>query len=61
MNLVFYCKFNLNSALVFGHIPFLQKYSAYVDSIIADWKEYKMAVPTYGAILLDQEIKNVGL
>lgn len=45
--------------IIFGHIPFLQKYSPDVDSVIANWKEYKMAVPTYGAILLDQEIKNV--
>lgn len=45
--------------IIFAHIPFLQKYSPEVDSIIADWREYKMAVPTYGAILLDQDMKNV--
>ncbi|KFM60363.1 mRNA-decapping enzyme 2, partial [Stegodyphus mimosarum] len=45
--------------IIFGHIPFLQEYSAEVDSVIADWREYKMAVPTYGAILLDETMKNV--
>lgn len=53
--------FVLNSSVVFGHIPFLQEYSAEVDSVIAIWKEYKMAVPTYGAILLDKEMKNVSI
>ncbi|GFY63423.1 m7GpppN-mRNA hydrolase [Trichonephila inaurata madagascariensis] len=46
--------------IIFGHIPFLQKYNSLeVDSIIIDWREYKKAVPTYGAILLDEELKNV--
>ncbi|GFR32936.1 m7GpppN-mRNA hydrolase [Trichonephila clavata] len=46
--------------IIFGHIPFLQKYNSLeVDSIITDWREYKKAVPTYGAILLDEELKNV--
>lgn len=53
--------FVLNSCVVFGHIPFLQKYLAEVDSVIANWREYKMAVPTYGAILLDKEMKNVSI
>ncbi|GFT82764.1 m7GpppN-mRNA hydrolase [Nephila pilipes] len=65
----FYCeedsklpKITLNAfiRIIFGHIPFLQKYNPLeVDTIIADWREYKKAVPTYGAILLDEELKNV--
>ncbi|GBM64761.1 m7GpppN-mRNA hydrolase [Araneus ventricosus] len=46
--------------IIFGHIPFLQKFgTSEVDSVITDWREYKKAVPTYGAILLDEELKNV--
>ncbi|KAF8794300.1 m7GpppN-mRNA hydrolase like protein [Argiope bruennichi] len=46
--------------IIFGHIPFLQKYgTSEVDSVISDWREYKKAVPTFGAILLDEELKNV--
>ena len=27
-----------------------------MDSILDEWREYKMAVPTYGAILLDESL-----
>ncbi|XP_042909269.2 m7GpppN-mRNA hydrolase, partial [Parasteatoda tepidariorum] len=45
--------------IIFRHIPFLQKYCQDIDAVIADWREYKSAVPTYGAILLDQNLDNV--
>ncbi|XP_054714289.1 m7GpppN-mRNA hydrolase-like [Uloborus diversus] len=45
--------------IIIRHIPFLQKYASQVDSIIADWREYKRAVPTFGAVLLDQGLQNV--
>ncbi|KAG8177383.1 hypothetical protein JTE90_015937 [Oedothorax gibbosus] len=46
--------------IIFGHIPFLQRYTpSEVDTVLADWRDYKKAVPTYGAIILDQDLKNV--
>jgi len=41
------------SAHIFKHIPFLQKHSHRVEEIIDEWREYKLAVPTFGAIILN--------
>ena len=32
-----------------------------VDKILEQWKEYKMAVPTYGAIILDETMQYVSI
>lgn len=53
------CQFREFSRIVFLNVPFLQQHVLKVDSVIDKWKEYKMAVPTYGAILLDKEMDNV--
>ncbi|XP_055383540.1 putative uncharacterized protein DDB_G0282133 [Condylostylus longicornis] len=44
---------------LFQHIPFLCIYLTEVDKILEDWKEYKLSVPTYGAILVSEDLKNV--
>ncbi|GIY75467.1 m7GpppN-mRNA hydrolase [Caerostris darwini] len=44
---------------VFKHIPCLQKHIAEVDDVIKNWRDYKKNVPTFGAILLDKELKHV--
>ena len=44
---------------VFRHCPFLNQYAEEVDKRLEDWKQYKMSVPTYGAIILDPELKFV--
>ncbi|XP_055624781.1 m7GpppN-mRNA hydrolase-like [Toxorhynchites rutilus septentrionalis] len=44
---------------VFQHIPFLQPHLAVVDKILEDWKQYKLSVPTYGAILISEDMKYV--
>ncbi|KAK2819378.1 hypothetical protein Q5P01_024939 [Channa striata] len=31
----------------------------YVQKVLEEWKEYKMGVPTYGAIILDVSLENV--
>ncbi|CAJ0958123.1 unnamed protein product, partial [Ranitomeya imitator] len=31
----------------------------YVQRVLDEWKEYKMGVPTYGAIILDETLENV--
>lgn len=44
---------------VFRHIPFLQPFTNNLDEIIEDWKDYKFCVPTFGAILLDDDLSHV--
>ena len=41
------------AAHIFQHIPFLREHADRVDEIVDEWKEYKLAVPTYGAIILN--------
>lgn len=62
----FYCAENVElrtcgikdfSAQIFKHCPFLSGHAGEVDKILDNWKSYKMSVPTYGAILLDPEMK----
>ncbi|XP_017053354.1 m7GpppN-mRNA hydrolase dcap-2 isoform X2 [Drosophila ficusphila] len=40
---------------LFQHIPFLNKYFGTVDQILEEWKNYKLSVPTYGAILVSED------
>ncbi|XP_071170155.1 m7GpppN-mRNA hydrolase-like [Mytilus edulis] len=47
------------SSQVFNHCPFLSGHAGEVDKILENWKSYKMSVPTYGAIILDPEIKHL--
>jgi len=44
---------------IFQHIPTLKVYTRKFENIISQWKEYKMSVPTYGAILLDDAMEHV--
>ena len=44
---------------VFHHCPFLLPHGEDVQKVIEQWKEYKMGVPTYGAIILDESLDNV--
>ncbi|KAI0233580.1 m7GpppN-mRNA hydrolase [Lamellibrachia satsuma] len=62
----FYCQGNPDlkgcgikdfSALIFQHCPTLTDHASNVDKILESWREYKMAVPTYGAIMLDPTLK----
>ncbi|KAH8261230.1 hypothetical protein KR044_005633, partial [Drosophila immigrans] len=43
---------------VFQHIPFLNKHFGTVDQILEDWKNYKLSVPTYGAILVSEDLNH---
>ncbi|EDW40375.1 GL24929 [Drosophila persimilis] len=40
---------------LFQHIPFLNKHFGTVEQILQEWKNYKMSVPTYGAILVSED------
>ncbi|XP_047229331.1 m7GpppN-mRNA hydrolase isoform X2 [Girardinichthys multiradiatus] len=44
---------------VFHHCPFLLPHGEDVQKVLEEWKEYKMGVPTYGAIILDESLENV--
>lgn len=45
---------------VFSHCKFLlEDEERTVETILDEWKEYKMAVPTYGAIMLDSTMESV--
>ncbi|XP_024120080.1 m7GpppN-mRNA hydrolase [Oryzias melastigma] len=44
---------------VFHHCPFLLPHGEEVQKVLEQWKEYKMGVPTYGAIMLDESLENV--
>ncbi|NWJ05527.1 DCP2 hydrolase, partial [Crypturellus undulatus] len=42
-----------------NHCPFLLPQGEDVQKVLDEWKEYKMGVPTYGAIILDETLENV--
>lgn len=44
---------------MFQHIPFLNEHLSRLETIINDFKQYKMSVPTYGAILMTPDKKRV--
>ncbi|KAI4890708.1 hypothetical protein NFI96_011537 [Prochilodus magdalenae] len=44
---------------LFNHCPFLLPQGEDVQKVLEQWKEYKMGVPTYGAIILDETLDNV--
>lgn len=45
--------------IIFNHCPSLSDHATEVDEIHAKWKEYKKNVPTYGAILLDDQMQYI--
>ncbi|KAI3362257.1 hypothetical protein L3Q82_012222, partial [Scortum barcoo] len=48
----------LDSCKLFHHCPFLLPHGEDVQKVLEQWKEYKMGVPTYGAIILDESLEN---
>ncbi|KAK0078046.1 hypothetical protein PV325_003116 [Microctonus aethiopoides] len=44
---------------IFQHIPFLRVHISRVDTILDQWREYKQNVPTFGAILLNEDMTRV--
>ncbi|XP_058065675.1 m7GpppN-mRNA hydrolase [Anopheles bellator] len=62
----FYCSENKQKCGIkqfaqqmFMHVPFLQPHCRQVDEVLENWKQYKVTVPTYGAILLTEDLKHV--
>lgn len=44
---------------IFRHIPFLKPHVPRVDAILDQWREYKQNVPTFGAIVLNEDLSKV--
>ncbi|KAF0309661.1 m7GpppN-mRNA hydrolase [Amphibalanus amphitrite] len=44
---------------LFHHLPLLRPHLADFEAVLARWREYKLAVPTCGAILLDETCQHV--
>ncbi|TKS84032.1 m7GpppN-mRNA hydrolase [Collichthys lucidus] len=49
----------LDGCKLFHHCPFLLPHGEDVQKVLEQWKEYKMGVPTYGAIIVDESLENV--
>lgn len=47
------------TAQIFEHIPFLTPLLKNLDKVIDDWRMYKSSVPTYGAIVLNEDLTKV--
>ncbi|XP_054158244.1 m7GpppN-mRNA hydrolase-like [Oppia nitens] len=45
--------------IMFNHIPFLNQHIGRLAIIVSKWKDYKLLVPTCGAILLDPTLSRV--
>lgn len=50
---------NFTLKICFQHVPTLREHVNSLDSVLDNWREYKQTVPTYGAILLDQDLSHV--
>ncbi|XP_043794629.1 m7GpppN-mRNA hydrolase [Apis laboriosa] len=44
---------------IFFHIPFLKPHVANIDNILEQWRDYKQNVPTFGAIVLNEDLTKV--
>ncbi|KZC12640.1 PREDICTED: m7GpppN-mRNA hydrolase [Dufourea novaeangliae] len=44
---------------IFFHVPFLKPHVANIDNILEQWREYKQNVPTFGAIVLNEDLTKV--
>uniref|UniRef100_A0A336KD04 m7GpppN-mRNA hydrolase n=1 Tax=Culicoides sonorensis TaxID=179676 RepID=A0A336KD04_CULSO len=45
--------------IIFRHVPFLNPQLPNLDKVLEEWKQYKLSVPTYGAILISENLKSV--
>ncbi|XP_063705275.1 m7GpppN-mRNA hydrolase [Culicoides brevitarsis] len=53
------CGMKQFTSIIFQHVPFLHPQVPNLDKILEDWKQYKLSVPTYGAILISENLKSV--
>ncbi|XP_014300908.1 m7GpppN-mRNA hydrolase [Microplitis demolitor] len=53
------CNMKEFSMHIFRHIPFLRSHLPHLDTILEQWREYKQSVPTFGAIVLNEDMSKV--
>lgn len=53
------CSIRTFAQNIFRHCSFLMQHTNQVDDILSKWKVFKHAVPTNGAIILDESMRNV--
>ncbi|KAF3420005.1 hypothetical protein E2986_04885 [Frieseomelitta varia] len=53
------CSMREFTSRIFFHIPFLKPHLGNVDSILEQWRAYKQNVPTFGAIVLNEDLTKV--
>lgn len=53
------CSMREFATRIFFHIPFLKPHVANIDNILEQWREYKQNVPTFGAIVLNEDLTKV--
>lgn len=49
----------LNFRIIFNYCPYLQSQAYRVDQVIEEWRSYKSQVPTYGAILINENLDKI--
>ena len=47
------------AAHMFRHVPYLVEHSGRVEEVVEKWWEYKLTIPTYGAIILNSYLDKV--
>lgn len=57
-NSIFVCGIKQFALSIFEHIPFLNHHVPSLNTLLDEWRAYKLSVPTYGAILLTPDMKN---
>lgn len=53
------CSIRTFAENIFRHCPFLVQHASQLDDILSKWRSFKHAVPTNGAIILDESMKHV--
>ncbi|OAD60243.1 m7GpppN-mRNA hydrolase, partial [Eufriesea mexicana] len=53
------CSMREFATQIFYHIPFLTPHVINIDHILEQWRDYKQNVPTYGAIVLNEDLTKV--
>jgi mRNA-decapping enzyme subunit 2 len=53
------CSIRTFAENIFGYCPFLMEHTSHIDEILSKWKIFKHAVPTNGAIIIDETFTQV--
>lgn len=56
-NSVYSCGIKQFAMIICSHIPFLNHHVPNLNTILNEWRAYKMSVPTYGTILLSPDMQ----